>query len=238
MDPCEDDGKKTLRKQNPHHHGHRERLRKRYLRSGFASFSDYELLELLLCFAIPRVDVKPLAKKTIEQFGGLSKVLAAPPSKLSQFKGIGEAASVLINLVQALGLRQQIRDIEKKPILNQYQKVVKYCTDSMGHETTEQLRILYLNKKNMLLADEIQHRGTVDHTPFYPREIIKMAIEMGATALIIVHNHPSGDPTPSPQDIDMTRNLAKACSIMNITLHDHLIIARDSHVSMKSLQLF
>jgi DNA repair protein RadC len=221
----------------PHYSGHRDRLRVRFITSGADSFQDYELLEMLLFTAIPRRDVKPLAKSLLIQFGGLSGVMQATVRELQQVEGLSENSAVMLKTIQALTKKMLKNDIVQKPILSSWQKLLDYCHVSMAHEMREQFRVFFLNRKNQLIADEVQQIGTVDHTPVYPREIIRRALELGATALILAHNHPSGDPTPSDADIAMTEEIMRAATALEITIHDHLIIARDRHVSFKSLGL-
>ncbi len=218
----------------PHYIGHRQRLRERFLKSGPDALADYELLELLLFQAIPRRDVKPLAKRLLEAFGSLPTLLSTPISELVKIKGINENTAISIKTVTALSHRMLKEELTGKPILNSWSKLIDYCRSTMAFEIRESFRIIYLNKKNELLVDEIQQTGTVDHTPAYPREIMKRALEIGATALILVHNHPSGDPKPSQADIDMTREIVQAAKTFNITVHDHIIIARKGHTSLKN----
>ncbi len=219
------------------HAGHRERLRDRFLNAGPDSLADYELLELILFSALPRVDTKPMAKALLERFGSFAAVISADPRRLEEIKGLGRAGVVCLKAVQAAALAFMRDDIMDQPILSSWDKLLRYCKASMGHSTTEQFRILFLNNKNALIADEVQQRGTVNHTPVYPREVIKRALELGATAIIMVHNHPSGDPTPSQGDIAMTREVVEAAGKLHIAVHDHLIIGRNSHASFKALGL-
>lgn len=221
----------------PHHAGHRDRLRGRFVKSGAGAFEDYELLELVLFAIIPRRDVKPLAKKLLAQFGGMAGVMGASLEDLQSVQGLGENAAVFLKTVHALTQRMLIGDVEKKPILGSWQKLLDYCHVAMAHEKREHFRILFLNRKNQLIADEVQQTGTVDHAPVYPREIVRRALELGATALILVHNHPSGDPTPSDSDITMTEEIIRATRALDILVHDHLIIAKNGHSSFKSLGL-
>ncbi|MBX2833507.1 MAG: DNA repair protein RadC [Micavibrio sp.] len=223
-------------KETPHYTGHRERLRQRFL-ANQDSLQDYELVELLLCMAIPRRDVKPLAKELIAKFGSLPQLMNAPVTELVKIKGVSENTAAAIKLVTATAHRMMKREVMNRPILNSWTRLMDYCTSSMAHETKEHFRILFLNKKNELIADEIQGSGTVDHTPAYPREIMKRALELGATALILMHNHPSGDPKPSQADIDMTRHIIRAGEPFNITVHDHVIISKNGYSSFKSLGL-
>lgn len=219
----------------PHYSGHRDRLRQRFLKSGAEGCQDYELLEIVLFAAIPRRDVKPIAKQLIKEFGSLSAVLCASVGDLQKIKGLSENTAVLLKTVQALSIRMLRGEIEKKPILSSWQKLIDYCYVTMAHEKREHFRVLFLNRKNQLMADEVQQIGTVDHTPVYPREIVKRALELGATAMILVHNHPSGDPTPSDSDIAMTEEVIKAAAALDILVHDHLIISQNGHISFKAL---
>lgn len=228
---------KSALKPAQHHSGHRDRLRERFLKSGADGFQDYELLEMILFAAIPRRDVKPLAKQLLKEFGGLSGVLCASIADLQKVKGLSENSAVLLKMVQAITIRMLRNDIEKKPILSSWQKLIDYCYVAMAHEKREHFRVLFLNRKNQLMADEVQQIGTVDHTPVYPREIVKRALELGATAMILVHNHPSGDPSPSDTDISMTEEIIRAAASLDILVHDHLIISQNGHVSFKSLGL-
>ncbi|MFP4098501.1 MAG: RadC family protein [Alphaproteobacteria bacterium] len=221
------------KKTKPHYTGHRQRLRERFIIGGAESLQDYELLELLLFMAIPRRDVKPLAKDVLATFGSLSAIMNAPHGTLSQIEGISENTATAIKTVNAIAHRMMKQELMEKPILNNWTRLMDYCHMSMDHETKEHFRILFLNKKNMLIADEIQASGTVDHTPAYPREIMKRALELGATAMILMHNHPSGDPSPSKADIDMTKTIIEAARTFNITIHDHIIMARGKHFSFR-----
>lgn len=227
----------AVKKTAPHHTGHRDRLRERFLRTGAEGMQDYELLEIVLFAAIPRRDVKPLAKQLLNEFGSLSALLGASIEDLQKVKGLGENAAVLLKAVHALTQKMLRADLDKKPILGSWQKLIDYCYVAMAHEKREHFRVLFLNRKNQLMADEVQQIGTVDHTPVYPREIVKRALELGATALILVHNHPSGDPEPSDSDIAMTSEIIRAAAALDILVHDHLIISQSGHVSFKSLGL-
>ena len=222
--------------EKPHHTGHRDRLRERFLAAPDA-LPDYELLELLLFMAIPRRDVKPIAKTLIARFGNLAGVMNASLADLQGVDGVSENTAVALHTVRAAGLRLLKQDLARKPILNSWQRLLDYLHASMAHEKKEHFRLLFLNKKNELIADEIQQSGTVDHTPAYPREIMKRALEVGATALILVHNHPSGDATPSQPDIDMTRQIIAAAAPFGIIVHDHLIVSRGGTTSFKTLGL-
>jgi DNA repair protein RadC len=219
------------------HDGHRDRLRGRFIRSGTGALEDYELLELALFSAIPRKDVKPLAKQLLVRFGSMGGVLGATVDDLQTVKGISENTAVFIKTIHALQLRTLIEEIKEKPILTSWQKLIDYCHAAMAHEKREHFRVLFLNKKNQLIADEVQQVGTIDHVPVYPREVVKHALDLGATAMILVHNHPSGDPSPSDGDITMTRELVKAAKAMDVTVHDHIIIGKSGHTSFKSLGL-
>lgn len=226
----DDDGK-------PHHLGHRERLRERFRLGGAGALPDYELLELLLFRAISRQDVKPLAKALIQRFGGLAEVLSASPERLKEVPGIGETVMTELKIVHAAGLRLAKAGISERAPLSSWTAVLDYCRAAMAFTEREQFRVLFLDKKNGLIADEVQGEGTVDHTPVYPREVMKRALELSASALILVHNHPSGDPTPSTADIDMTRRLIEAGDKLAIKVHDHIIVGRNRHASFKSLKL-
>jgi DNA repair protein RadC len=220
--------------ETPDYLGHRQRLRDRFLAGGSGALADYELLELLLCQALPRIDTKPLAKALIKRFGSFAGVMAAPPADLQEIKGVGEAAAVMIKTVQAAALRMSQQEIAQREVIGSWKKLLDYCRMAMAEEKNEQFRLLFLDNKNALIADEVQQRGTVNHTPVYPREVVKRALELGATAIIMVHNHPSGDPTPSADDIAMTREVAEAAEKLGISLHDHIVIGRKGHVSLKS----
>lgn len=218
----------------PHHLGHRQRLRARFLKGGDDSVADYELLELVLFRAIPRRDVKPLAKQLLKTFGTFSGVLTAPPHRLKEIDGIGDSVVAEFKIINAAALKLAQGQIMDRPALSSWSSLLDYCQASMAYNSTEQFRILFLDRKNILIADEIQQEGTVDHTPVYPREVVKRALELGASAIILVHNHPSGDPTPSQADIDMTHQIIAAARPLKIDIHDHLIIGRGTHVSFRS----
>jgi len=222
------------KKDEPHYKGHRQRLRERFLSGGSDALQDYELLELLLFMAIPRRDVKPLAKTLLKSFGSLPELMAASVNDLTRIDGISENTATAIKSVEALATRMMKQDLEGKPVLNSWTRLMDYCYATMAHEKKEHFRILFLNKKNALIGDEIQGSGTVDHTPAYPREIMKRSLELGATAIILMHNHPSGDPKPSQADIDMTAQIIRAAEPFNITVHDHIIISRNGYTSMKN----
>jgi DNA repair protein RadC len=219
----------------PHYHGHRQRLRQRFLQASAQSLPDYELLELILFQCIPRVDVKPLAKQLLETFGSLGGLVGADASRLGAFDGINLATLVHIKALYELSRRVAREEIAQKPVLGSWDKLMAYLKTALAHETREQFHILFLNAKNVLIADEVQQVGTVNHTPVYPREVIRRALELSATALILVHNHPSGDPTPSAADVEMTRQVAAAGEKLDITLHDHIIMSKNGHASFRDM---
>lgn len=218
----------------PHYRGHRKRLKARFLNDLGASMQDYELLELLLCQTIPRKDVKPLAKDLIARFGSFGGVLSADPAVLMVQSGLKENAVVGLKTVQQAALRLIRQDLDRMDVLSSWQAVIDYCRAAMGRDAVEQTRLLFLDGRNRLIADEVQQRGTVNHTPLYPREVVKRALELSASALIMVHNHPSGDPTPSRPDIDMTAAVRDALAQIDIQLHDHIIISRTGHTSLRA----
>lgn len=220
-----------------HYHGHRERLRSRYRENGDTALADYEMLELLLFRLIPRRDTKPIAKALIERFGNLAGVFGAPVQLLQEVKGVGENVALDLKLIASVGQRILKSELRGKQVLGSWSSVIDYCHAAMAYEAREQFRILFLDKRNTLIADEVQGRGTVDHTPVYPREVVRRALELSATAIILVHNHPSGDPTPSRADIDMTHTIIQTAKPLGITVHDHIIIGKDGHVSFKGLRL-
>ncbi|WP_375642040.1 MULTISPECIES: DNA repair protein RadC [unclassified Bartonella] len=220
-----------------HYQGHRERLRKRYLKSKGNAIEDYEYLELLLFRTIPRANTKPIAKNLIARFGSLADVLGADIHRLQEIPGCGPATAIDLKIISDVAGRLARAQLFKRNIFSSWDKVLAYCKAVMAHETREQFRILFLDKKNGLLADEVQQTGTIDHTPVYPREVISRALELSASGLILVHNHPSGDSTPSDADITMTYRLKDAANALGIIIHDHLIIARNNHTSFKALKL-
>ncbi len=220
-----------------HQHGHRERLRQRFLQAGGDALGDYELLELILFPALPRRDVKPLAKTLLARFGSFAEVIAAEPDALLAVQGVGESAVVALKAINHAAQRLLRSRVMNRPVLSNWQALIDCCRATMAYEPVEQFRLLYLNKKNVLIADERQQRGTIDHTPVYPREVVKRALELGASALIMVHNHPSGDPAPSKADIEMTRELKSIAEELGIVVHDHLIVAREGNRSFKSMGL-
>ena len=221
----------------PHYHGHRERLRGRFREAGADALSDYELLELLLFRAQPRRDVKPLAKTLLETFGSFAEVISAPEQRLAEVKGLGQAGIAELKIVQAAASRFLRGAVKKRPALSSSASVLDYCRSAQAFAEREEFRILFLDKRNQLIADEVQQTGTVDHTPVYPREVVKRALELSATAIILVHNHPSGDPTPSHADIQMTKQIVAAAGPLGIAVHDHLIVGKDGHASLKGLRL-
>jgi DNA repair protein RadC len=221
----------------PHYHGHRQRLRERLLQAGADAVRDYELLELILFRAIPQRDVKPLAKTLIERFGSFAEAISAPAERLKEVKGLGDAAIAEIKIVQAAASQYARGQTRKRTVLSSWTSVLDYCRTAMAFADKEQFRILFLDKRNQLIADEVQQTGTVDHTPVYPREVVKRALELSATAIILVHNHPGGDPTPSRADIEMTRVIVEVAKPLGITVHDHIIVGKEGHASLKGLKL-
>jgi len=221
----------------PHYLGHRERVRDRIRKIGTEALADYELLEALLFRSRAQGDTKALAKELIGRFGSLAEVLNAPEHLLREVKGVGETIALDLRLIAAASTRIAKAQLAARPVLSSWAQVIDYCRAAMAFEPREQFRILFLDKKNQLIGDEVQQQGTVDHTPVYPREVVRRALELSASALILVHNHPSGDPTPSRADIDMTRTIVDTVKPLGIVVHDHIIIGRDGHASLKGLQL-
>lgn len=213
---------------------HRKRLRDRFMTGGAAALPDYELLELLLFRAIPRMDVKPLARLLLDTFGDFNRVISAAPQRLRTVKGVGEAVIQELKIVEAAAGRLMRAKVLNMPVLSSWNALLDYCQTVMAHRETEQFRILFLDRKNVLIADEEQAKGTVDHVPVYPREVVKRALELNASAIILVHNHPSGDPTPSDADISMTAQVQEAAQVLGIVLHDHLIIGKSRELSFKA----
>ena len=213
---------------------HRERLRERFMQGGADAMPDYELLELILFRAIPRQDVKPLARCLIEHFGDFNRVLSATPARLTEIEGVGQAVVIELKLVEAASRRLARAKVMNRQVLSGWQKLLDYCHTAMAHRETEHFRVLFLDRKNALIADEEQARGTVDHVPVYPREILRRALELNSSALILVHNHPSGDPTPSEADISMTAQIVRAADCMGITIHDHLVIGQSRELSFRA----
>ncbi|WP_259987248.1 RadC family protein [Sulfitobacter sp. S190] len=222
----------------PHYWGHRERLRQRFLRGGHAAMPEYEVLELLLFNAVQRIDVKPLAKRLLAEFGDLNGVVAASEHRLLQVDGATPKVFLQLRLAEAFAQRMGQAKVLAREVLSSWDDLIAYCRTSMAHRETEQFRILFLDRKNVVVADEAQAAGTVDHVPVYPREVAKRALELNASALIMVHNHPSGDPTPSQQDIKMTDEVNRACQSIGVTIHDHVIIGKDQEYSFKAEGLF
>ena len=222
----------------PHYHGHRERLRDRFRDAGPDALSDYELLEMVLFRALPRRDVKPLAKSLITKFGSFAEVVHAPELRLKEISGLGDSAITEIKLIAATASRVAKGQINtQKTVLSSWSSVIEYCRAAMAFADKEQFRILFLDKRNQLIADELQQVGTIDHTPVYPREVVKRALELSATAIILVHNHPSGDPTPSTADVQMTKSIMSIASPLGISVHDHIIVGKSGHASLKGLRL-
>jgi DNA repair protein RadC len=221
----------------PHYLGHRERLRRRFREAGPDALPDYELLELILFRAAPRRDTKPLAKALIARFGSFAETLNAPEELLHEVPGVGDAVVTELKLARAAALRLMRGEVLERPVLSSWSQVLDYCRAAMGFETKEQFRILFLDKRNQIIADEVQQRGTVDHTPVYVREVVKRALELSATAMVLVHNHPSGDPTPSRADIEMTRQIVAAAKPLGVLIHDHIIVGKQGHASLKGLGL-
>ncbi|MEO1107289.1 MAG: DNA repair protein RadC [Pseudomonadota bacterium] len=213
---------------------HRKRLRERFMAGGSAAMPDYELLELALFRSIPRQDVKPLARALMDTFGDFNRVLTAPEERLRQIKGVGDTVITDLKILEACAHRMARARVMQRHVISGWDALLDYCHTTMAHRETEQFRVFYLDRKNVLIADEEQANGTVDHVPVYPREVAKRALELNASALILVHNHPSGDPTPSKSDIDMTNRIQDACTALGLTLHDHLIIGKSTELSFRS----
>ena len=228
----QDDSKDT-----PHYHGHRERLRERFRNAGPDALSDYELLEMALFPALPRRDTKPLAKSLLQKFGSFAEVIHAPATRLREVDGVGEVTITQLKLIAAAASRIAKGQLQQRTMLSSWNDVIDYCRTSMAFADKEQFRILFLDKRNQLISDEVQQVGTVDHTPVYPREVIKRALELSATALILVHNHPSGDPTPSQADIQMTKAIIDIAGPLGISVHDHIIVGKNGHASWRGMKL-
>ena len=220
----------------PHYHGHRDRLRTRFREGGADALADYELLELVLFRALPRRDVKPLAKNLLEKFGSFAEVVSAPPTRIAEVTGAGEAVITELKIVEAAAHYLARGKVRARPVLSSWNAVLDYCRTSMAFAEKEHFRVLFLDKRNQLIADEVQQTGTVDHTPVYPREVMKRALELSATAVVLVHNHPSGDPSPSRADIEMTKSIVEAARPFGIEVHDHLIVGREGYASLKGLR--
>jgi DNA repair protein RadC len=223
--------------ETPHYHGHRTRLRERFRSAGADALSDYELMEMVLFRALPRGDVKPLAKTLIKKFGSFAEAVHAPETRLREVEGLGEATITEIKLIAASASRVAKGQVKQRTMLSSWNDVIDYCRTSMAFADKEQFRILFLNKRNQLISDEVQQTGTVDHTPVYPREVIKRALELSATAILLVHNHPSGDPTPSQADVTMTKAIIEIAKPLGISVHDHLIVGKNGHASLRGLRL-
>lgn len=221
----------------PGHFGHRDRLRQRFMQGGADALPDYEMLELVLFNALPRRDTKDLAKRLLARFGSFAEVINAPETLLKEVKGAGDRVVEELKLVRAAALRLMQRQVMEKPVLGSWTQVLDYCRASMAYEARELFRILFLDRKNKLIADEVQGEGTVDHTPVYVREVVKRALELSSTAIILVHNHPSGDPSPSRADIDMTNLIIAAARPLGVAVHDHIIVGRQGHASFRALKL-
>jgi DNA repair protein RadC len=241
--PCpirvdESDGAPPTRAdETPHYLQHRMRLRQRFLDAGAAALADYELLELVLFRAIPRRDLKPLTKTLLARFGSFAEVIGASRERLKEIKGLGDAAIAELKIVEAEESRLARGQVKARHVLSSWSSVLDYCRTVMAYGEREELRVLFLDKRNHLIADERQQVGTVDHTPVYPREVVKRALELSATAVILVHNHPSGDPTPSRADIQMTQAIIEVARPLGIAVHDHIIVGKDGHASLKALKL-
>lgn len=221
----------------PHYWGHRERLRQRFLAGGHAAMPEYELLELVLFNAIPRIDVKPLAKALLAAFGDLNGVIAAPEPRLMQVPGVTPRVHLQLKLIEAVAHRMARARVMHREVISSWEALMTYCKTVMAYRDIESFRILFLDRKNVLVADEEQAKGTVDHVPVYPREVAKRALELNASALILVHNHPSGDPTPSRADVDMTAAIDAACAAIGVAIHDHVIIGKETDASFRALGL-
>lgn len=230
-------GRKAAAPEQPHYLGHRARLKARFREGGPDSLPDYELMELILARTLPRMDVKPLAKQLIAQFGSFADVLAAPYERLVEVKGVKDATATDFKVIEASARRIAKGAVDRRKTLSSWSAVIDYCRTAMAFDDRERFRILFLDKKNGLIADEVQQTGTVDHTPVYPREVVRRALELRASALILVHNHPSGDPTPSRADIEMTRTIVSAAKPLGIEIHDHVIVGREGHASFRGLKL-
>ncbi len=221
----------------PDHSGHRQRLRERFRKGGADALPDYELLELVLFRALPRRDTKGIAKRLLARFGSFAEVVSAPDPRLKEVDGVGDSVVTELKLVRAAALRMMRSELVQRPALASWKQVLDYLLAAQSYEHREQFRILFLDKRNRLIADEIQQQGTVDHTPVYVREVVKRALELSATAIILVHNHPSGDPTPSRADVDMTKQIVATAAPLGISVHDHIIVGREGHASLKALRL-
>src|SRR6266446_2623887 len=235
--PAKTGDTKSESSETPHYHGHRMRLRERFHGAGPDALSDYELLEMALFPALPRRDTKPLAKALLKRFGSFAEVLHAPVARLREVDGIKDASINQLKLLAAAAGRVAKGEIKRSIALSSWNDVIGYCRSSMAFADKEQFRLLFLDKRNQLIADEVQQTGTVDHTPVYPREVIKRALELSATAILLVHNHPSGDPTPSQADIQMTKAIIDIAAPLGISVHDHIIVGKNGHASLKGMKL-
>jgi len=236
-EPDQPPAKPSRKSAHAHHAGHRERLRQRAKVGGLVALPDYELLELYLFRTMPRGDVKPLAKALLARFGSLGGVLGATIEELATVRGVGEAAAMDIKLLHEATLRAGRDKIAKRPVISSWSALLGYVRVALANESREQFRVLFLDKKNQLIADEVMNRGTVDHAPVYPREVMRRALELSSSNIIVVHNHPSGDPTPSRPDIDMTKQIVEAGKALKIAVHDHLVVGREGVASFKALGL-
>ena len=221
----------------PHFYGHRDRLKKRLVTAGIDAVADYELLEMVLFSALPRRDTKPLAKALLAKFGSFTDVVAAPPARLKEVRGVGDGVIAALKVVHAAAGRFARGEVKRRPALSSWSAVLDYCRTAQAFAEVEEFRVLFLDKRNQLIADEVQQRGTVDHTPVYPREVVKRALELSATAVVLVHNHPSGDPTPSRADIQMTKAIVDIAAPLGISVHDHIIVGKNGHASLKGMRL-
>lgn len=218
----------------PDHIGHRRRLRTRFLKNGPQALADYELLEMILFAAIPRADTKPLAKRLLSHFGNFAKVVHASPAELTKVDGMGDAAIASIKIIHAAAEKMLKAEASQGKVIQSWTALLDYCRVSMGHKKIEEFRVLFLNHKNVLISDEVQQSGTINHAPVYPREVVKRALDLGASSIILAHNHPSGDPNPSRDDVEITKKIAQAAASLGINVHDHLIIAGNKYYSFKS----
>lgn len=230
-----DEPRDGLREAPPHFHGHRDRLRARFRDAGAQALADYELLELILFRAIPRRDVKPMAKELVARFGSFAEVVAAPPALLAEVAGVKDAIITELKVVEAAAQRLAKGQVKGRPVLSSWSAVIDYCRTTMAYADRELVRVLFLDKRNQLIVDEVLQTGTVDHAPLYPREVVKRALELSASAIILCHNHPSGDPTPSRADIDMTHRIIGVAKPLGIEVHDHIIVGKDGHASLRGL---
>ena len=228
---------KAAREEPPHYHGHRERLRERFRQAGAGALSDYELLEMVLFRVISRGDVKPLAKTLIKTFGSFAETIHAPETRLREIKGVGEATITEFKLIAAAAHRISKGELQQRALLSSWNEVIDYCRTAMAFAEREEFRVLFLDKKNGLIADETLGIGTIDQAPVFPREIVRRALELAATAVILIHNHPSGDPEPSTQDVKMTLDIIAVAAPLGVTVHDHIVIGRHGHAALRGLRL-